>query len=337
MPADPKAQASFEATLRGLIQRQRTKPTPLPSGLSITGQTAIVTGSNVGLGLEASRQLLTKGLSRLVMGVRSQARGDTAAAKLREEFPDSEVSVWILDMESYDSVRDFAGRCGSLPRIDVVILNAGLITPTYQAAAATGHETTLQVNYLSTVLLALLLVPVLKAKRAAGAPRPPVLTVVGSGGAYNATMEMDGGILEQMDNAKGYGPFPAYARSKMLLTVFVGKLAELVDPSDVLINTSNPGMTDGTSFASDGDVILRWIFRVIHFFLARSPEVGASLYLDATLVRGPESHGKLLSDWTIKPFPELWYTEEGQRFADRLVKETMEELEPVGASLPQGA
>lgn len=334
MSVDPKAQASFEATFSGLIQRQRTKPTPLPSDLSITGQTAIVTGSNVGLGLEASRQMLGLGLSHLVMGVRSQAKGDAAAAKLREEFPGSEISVWILDMESYDSVRSFAEQCASLPRIDIVILNAGLMMPTYRTAAETGHEITVQVNYLSTVLLALLLVPILKSKRAPGATRPPVLSIVGSDSAYGASLKMEGPILEQMDESKGYGPF-RYPSTKLLLTVFLGKLAEFVDPTEVLINTSNPGMTGGTSFGHDGNPVLKGLFGVVKYFLARSLEVGASLYLDAALTRGAESHGKFVSDWTIKPFPPLWYTEEGQRFVDRLVEETMNELEPVGASMPQ--
>ncbi|KAI3397654.1 hypothetical protein diail_10525 [Diaporthe ilicicola] len=237
------------------------------SDLSVTGQTAIVTGSNVGLGLAASRQLLQLGLSHLVMGVRSQAKGDAAATQRRKEFPDSEVSVWILDMESHDSVRGFADRCASLPRIDGAILNAGLIMPTYWTVAATGHEITLQVNYLSTILLALLLIPILKSKKALGATKPPVLTIVSSDSAYSASLKLDGAILEQINESKGYGPFPAYTRSKMLLTVFLGKLAELVDPSDVLINMSNPGMTSRTSFGHDSNVILKWLFNVIQYFL----------------------------------------------------------------------
>ncbi|KAF8164487.1 hypothetical protein K438DRAFT_1775464 [Mycena galopus ATCC 62051] len=40
-------------------------------------------GSNVGLGFEASMQLLGLGLSRLVLAVRSPARGNAAAAKMR--------------------------------------------------------------------------------------------------------------------------------------------------------------------------------------------------------------------------------------------------------------
>ncbi|KAL1851336.1 hypothetical protein Daus18300_012582 [Diaporthe australafricana] len=307
MSSSPEADAAAEATWAGLARRQRTPPVPLPADLRATGQTAVVTGSNVGLGLAASRQLLGLGLSHLVMGVRSQAKGDAAASKLRDEFPGAQVSVWLLDMESYDSVREFAARCASeeLPRIDVVILNAGLMAPAYTAVAATGHELTLQVNYLSTVLLALLLVPVLRAKKEAGASRPPVLSIVGSDAHYTAPLNgaaaEEGPVLARVDDPKGFSQFPAYTNSKLLLALFVARLAELVEPGDVLINLSNPGMTKGTAFGRDNWAIARWLFGVVQYFWARTIEVGASVYVDAALTRGAESHGKFISDWTIKP------------------------------------
>lgn len=312
MSSSPEAEAAAEATWAGLARRQRTPPKPLPADLRATGRTAIVTGSNVGLGLAASRQLLGLGLSHLVMGVRSQAKGDAAAGKLRDEFPGAQVSVWTLDMESHDSVRGFAGRCASeLPRIDVVILNAGLMAgPSYTAVAATGHELTVQVNYLSTVLLALLLVPVLRAKKeqgataaAAGASRPPVLSIVGSDAHYTAPLNKaaEGPVLARVDDPKGFSQFLAYTNSKLLLALFVARLAELVEPGDVLINLNNPGMTDGTAFGRDNGAIAKFVFGVLKYFWARSIEVGASVYVDAALTRGAESHGKFISDWTIKP------------------------------------
>lgn len=79
--------AIFETTIRGFLRRQRTTPTPLPTDLRVTNQTAIITGSNGGLGLAASRQPLKLGLSHLIMAVRSQAKGDVAATQLRKEFP----------------------------------------------------------------------------------------------------------------------------------------------------------------------------------------------------------------------------------------------------------
>jgi NAD(P)-dependent dehydrogenase (short-subunit alcohol dehydrogenase family) len=205
-------------------------------------------------------------------------------------------------MESYGSVCGFAQQCTSLLRIDLAILNAGIMVPTYTRVLETGHELTMQVNYLSTALLALLLVPILESKRATNGTKPPVLTVVSTDSAYGGSLEMDGPVISPMDDAKTYGQFPAYSNSKLLLTMFIGKLAELVKPADVLINITNPGMTDGTSFGRDSNPIAKWLFGIIKYFLARSLDIGASLYLDAALVRGAESHEKFISDWTMKPY-----------------------------------
>ncbi|KAK2042400.1 retinol dehydrogenase 12 [Colletotrichum somersetense] len=334
MSAKLQAEAAFETTVRGFLRRQRVSPTPLPTDLRLTGQTAIVTGSNVGLGLSASRQLLELGLSHLIMGVRSQAKGDAAASELRKDFPDSQVSVWVLDMESYDSIRQFTDKCASLPRLDIAILNAGLMMASYKTAAGTGHEMTMQVNYLSTVYLSLLLVPVLKSKKIPGASRPPVLSIVGSDASYMATLKTTNPVLPQCDDPKGYTIQAAYTRSKLLLGFFIAKLAERVNPSDVLINVSNPGMTKGTAFSRDNALILQKIFVVIQHFLARPLDVGASVYLNAALVQGVEAHGSFISEWAIRPYPPIWYTEEGRELGERLVEETMKELKPAGASLP---
>ncbi|KAK1961430.1 retinol dehydrogenase 12 [Colletotrichum sublineola] len=329
-----QADATSETTFRGFLSRQRVPPKPLPTDLRLTDQTAIVTGSNVGVGLAASRQLLELGLSHLIMGVRSQAKGDAAASQLRKDFPDSQVSVWILDMESYQSIRQFTEQCASLPRIDIVILNAGLMMASYKPSALTGHETTMQVNYLSTVYLSLLLIPVLKSKKIPGASRPPMLSIVGSDAAYMAKLKSMNPILPQFDDPKAYRMDLVYMNSKLLLLFFVTKLAELVDPSDVLINVSNPGFTKGTALGHDSSIIMQKIFGVIHYLIARSLEVGASVYLNAVLAQGAESHGSFISEWAIRPFPPIWYTEEGRKLRDRLVEETMKELKPAGASLP---
>jgi NAD(P)-dependent dehydrogenase (short-subunit alcohol dehydrogenase family) len=296
-----ESQASFEATLFGLLHRQFTHPEPLPAGIQLTDQVAIVTGSNVGLGLEASRQLLQLGLSGLVMGVRSQAKGDSAAAQLRNAFPSATISVWVVDLESYDSIRAFADQCATLPRIDIAILSAGLMNTTYTTVPVTKHEITMQVNYLSTALLAILLLPLLRAKRAARATRPPVLTIVGSDAAYGADLETAGPVLQQLDNPKAFSQLPWYSKSKLLLVLFVSKLAELVSSDEVLVNIVNPGMTGGTAFFRRVPAVLLKLVAVVQFLLARPVAVGASTYIHATVAQGKESHGSFISDWAIKP------------------------------------
>ncbi|KAH8203058.1 hypothetical protein TruAng_002786 [Truncatella angustata] len=325
-----ESQAGFEATFLGFLYRQTTKPKRLPADTDLTGQVAIVTGSNTGLGFEACRQLLGFRLSHLIMGVRSQANGDEAAGRLSKEFPGTKISVWIVDMQSYDSVRAFADRCAALPRIDLAILNAALIKMSYTPVPSTGHELSMQVNYLSTALLAILLLPILRSKKVATS-KPPVLSIVGSDMAYLAKMRTKGPILEQLDTPDGYAQLDWYGRAKMLLVFFVAKLADTVD-SDVVINMPNPGTCGGTSFFREWSTLSGVMVAVLQFVFARSAEVGASTYLDATIARGPESHGCFLSDWAIKPYPSLWYTVEGAEFSERLWEETLEELNFAGAS-----
>ncbi|KAK7948804.1 retinol dehydrogenase 12 [Apiospora aurea] len=296
---------------------------------------AIVTGANVGLGLEAARQLLARGLSHLVMGVRSRAKGDAAAAALRKQFPGAAVSVWIVDMESYASVQAFAQRCGDeLPRIDYVILNAGLITTEPTINEATGRELTLLVNFLSTALLTVLLVPVLKAKKqASGGKKPPVLSIVSTDLVWSTDVPRHQPVLSPFQDPKAMGGMEKYRRSKILLTLFVARLAtEYVSAEDVAINLSNPGACKGTDFFRGGGVVVKAVMAVMQALIARTAEAGASNYIDAVLSYGAESHGGFVSDWAVKALPEVWYKPEGRELTDRTWEETVEEFNFAGLS-----
>ncbi|KAK5626611.1 hypothetical protein RRF57_002326 [Xylaria bambusicola] len=302
MSSKLESKASFEATVFGFLCRQFTRPRPIPATTKLTNQVAIVTGSNVGLGLEACRQLLKLGLSHLIMAVRSQARGEVAAQNLRREYPAATISIWTVDFESYESVCGFADRCKTLSRLDIAILNAGIMKSPFTVVPNTKHETMCQVNYLSTVLLGLLLLPILKEKGGSGGTsRPPVLTFIGSDRAYEVNVEKTGPVLQQLDRPKRFTQFDWYGKTKLLLTLFVSKLAQLVDPDDVLVNMANPGMTKGTDFFRGIPSIFMPIIRFGQFLLARPVVVAASIYVDAVLARGKESHGSFLSDWAIKP------------------------------------
>jgi NAD(P)-dependent dehydrogenase (short-subunit alcohol dehydrogenase family) len=139
---------------------------PLPPTLTLQEKTAIITGASSGLGTECARQILQLQPNLLILAVRSQSKGDATAATLQAEFPKARIEVWILDMESYDSVRDFAKRCETLPRLDAAILNAGLGKMHYARSGpdGKGREVTIQVNYLTTVLLTILLTPLMTPK-----------------------------------------------------------------------------------------------------------------------------------------------------------------------------
>ncbi|EQL00452.1 NAD(P)-binding domain protein [Ophiocordyceps sinensis CO18] len=137
-----------------------TPPTPTAR---FDDKTIIVTGSNVGLGLEAARHFGRLGAARVILAVRDLDKGEAAKRSLDATLrrSPSPVSVWRLDLCCYDSVRDFAARVEELPRVDVVCQNAGIATGTFRLCE--GDESTITTNVVGAVLLALLLLPKLKA------------------------------------------------------------------------------------------------------------------------------------------------------------------------------
>lgn len=273
---------------------------PIPTGTRLTGQTAVITGSNTGLGFEAGRQLLQLDLSRLILAVRSQAKGNAAAEVLRNEFPRAQIDAWILDMENYESIMEFSRRCTTLGRIDVVILNAAVQNSGHCVSAATGKEQTFQVNYLSTMILSVLLLPILQAKGGFSG-QPARLTVVTSTTAYFADFDRSKPIFPQFD--KAYDVTKWYSREKLLLMIFMRKLAGLVDPDEVIINSVCPGLVGGTEIwrSLNTNVFLRCIFATYFVLFGRSLQEGASTYIHAVVIGGKETHAKFLSDWGVRP------------------------------------
>jgi NAD(P)-dependent dehydrogenase (short-subunit alcohol dehydrogenase family) len=332
MSADLEKDLHWESSILGILYKQLlVHPKPLPTKVSLRGQTAVITGSNSGIGLEASRQLLQLGLSRLIMAVRSQASGDTAAEKLRTEFPSVDIQVWLLDMAEYDSIDAFDKQCRGLDRIDYIILNAAMQSSTFKRHNKTGHELVFQVDYISTVLLCMLLASVLKDKNHTGATiKPPVLTIVGSDTMYLSKFPAAKPVFTRMDDPTGYARMKQYMDSKLLLMVFIRQLAQQISPDDVIINVCNPGMVTGTGLGRNGNPNPGFAEkRVVPLFvkaLGRKVQSGASVYIHALLGEGKRGHGSFISDWTIKPFARVLYTKEGQDLSERLWQETMEEL-----------
>ena len=102
--------------------------TPLYPTKPFTDQTIIVTGANVGLGLEAARHFVRLNAAKVILGVRNLEKGEAAKQSIEaSEKREGVIEVWWSDLASYQSVRDFARRAKDLERLDVVVENAGKI------------------------------------------------------------------------------------------------------------------------------------------------------------------------------------------------------------------
>jgi NAD(P)-dependent dehydrogenase (short-subunit alcohol dehydrogenase family) len=276
----------------------------------VKGKCAIVTGSNTGLGFESARQLLSLGLSHLVMGVRSLERGNAAATKLRAANSSAEIEVWELDMESYDSIQAFVRNCqDNLSRIDIVILNAGLAPLQFATIPAIGHEKTIQVNHISTVFLTVLLLPVLKSN--SKGQTPPRITLVNSVTSHLCKFpnKSKRPLLSSFDDT-AITPWNAeerYGVSKLLCQLFIVKLAESVNPEDVIINMVDPGLTKGTGLARDIKGLLTLAVKAFLSIAGRPVDRGAATYVDAVFGHGKESHGCFLMNCKISPYVTIRY------------------------------
>jgi len=254
------------------------------------------------LGYEAGLQLLGLKLSHLILAVRSPQRGDAAAAKMRQLYPKANIEVWQVDMSSYDSIRAFARRAETqLSRIDIVILNAGVIKLSYNTVESTGHEEILQVNYLSTMLLAILLLPILKAK---GIPsgQPACLTIVSAAltlAAKFANRDANP-LFTALDDPKQFDNQENYNTSKLLAHMFLWNLVDYVSADDVIINLADPAWCRGTELTRDAKGVMK-VAMVAFGTLGRTPKVGASCFIDAVVNKGKESHGCFLMSWEIHP------------------------------------
>lgn len=185
-----------------LIQFARDQHTNLaliPKPQDCNGATYIVIGSNTGIGFECAKHLVQLYAKRVILGVRTPRKGEEAKARIEMETGRKGVlEVWHFDATSYDSVKDFAKKVHDLDRVDAIIANAGVALDKYSTAE--GLETTLTVNDVSTMLLAVLVLPKLQ-ESARTFNISTNLVVVGSNVAFDAK-----GVLENVDGDILEGP-----------------------------------------------------------------------------------------------------------------------------------
>lgn len=132
-----------------------------PSNQQLNNKVIILTGSTGGIGIEIAKELCTRSVAHLILACRNLKK----AAEIKNALIKINAKVIIdirhLDLESIQSVRQFAQTVqNDFPKIDVLINCAGGKFKIKQTS--NGFEQNVQVNYLSQFLLTYLLLPLLK-------------------------------------------------------------------------------------------------------------------------------------------------------------------------------
>lgn len=147
--------------------------------MDFTDETILITGANTGLGLVSAVHCLQKGAARVIITSRDAKKGAAAVSQVKHLSGDVKgtVEVWPLDLLHRKSIEALAERASHLPRLDRVLLNAGLATMNFKTV--NGIEEMTAVGVYGTFLLLALLMPTLRGSgRVTG--RKSTVTVVSS-------------------------------------------------------------------------------------------------------------------------------------------------------------
>ncbi|KAI9817911.1 MAG: hypothetical protein M1832_004531 [Thelocarpon impressellum] len=298
---------------------------------SFAGQTVVVTGSNVGLGLEAARHFVRLDAAKVILAVRSAERGEAARRDIKgTEGKAGVVEVWQLDLGSYDSVRQFASRAQGLERLDVVVENAAIYTFTF--GLLEGSESTITVNVISTFLLALLLLPKLR-ETAVKFDVIPRLVVVASFVHFLTKFPAAKSerIFDALNDEKQAEMNDRYNVSKLIEIYVVRELAGLLDGSDkpgrVVLNCLNPGFCR-TAIMREASGLQKAFIDFAKVPFSRSAEVG-SRTLVAAAAAGVESHGQYLDDCRVGQVHGNVSGAQGQATQKRVWAELAAKLEEI--------
>lgn len=228
----------------------------------------IVTGATNGIGLVTAHELARTGATVVVVG-RNHQRVDAALAHIRNDIPSANLGSFVADLSRVSEIQLLASHIAqTYQRVDVLINNAGAFFQSRQLSAD-GIEMTFALNHLAPFVLTNLLMNQLRASA------PARIINVSSAAHQGASM-----LFDDLQFAKRYNGWQAYAQSKLANLLFTYELADRLQDSDITVNALHPGFVN-TGFGQGDQSLFTMVFGVLQKYIAISPEQGAqtSIYL----------------------------------------------------------
>ncbi len=172
--------------------------------------------------------------AEVVLAGRNEANGREAIRKILPLSPGVGVRFELLDLADLASVSAFSNRLLAEDRpVDLLINNAGVMTPPTRRTTADGFELQFGTNYLGHFALTAQLLPLLQRGSA------PRVVEVGSG-----AHRLGGAIhFDDLQWERSYKPWAAYAQSKLAILMFALELQRRSDAAGwgLMSNAAHPG------------------------------------------------------------------------------------------------
>jgi NAD(P)-dependent dehydrogenase (short-subunit alcohol dehydrogenase family) len=200
----------------------------------LSGRFAVVTGANSGLGFGLAKSLAGAGAD-VVMAIRNRAKGEAAIAEIRREQPSARLTIRQLDLSSLKSVAALGDELVADGRpIDILINNAGVMTPPQRQETDDGFELQFGANHLGHFALTGHLLPLLRA-----AERARVVTV-SSIAAGQRNLDFNDPNAQD-----GYKPMRCYGVAKLAQLMFAMELDRRSRDRGwgLISNAAHPGLS----------------------------------------------------------------------------------------------
>ncbi len=225
------------------------------------GRSAIVTGTG-GLGYETALALTKNGAEVIIAG-RDKAKGAEAVKKIRNSVASANIRFEELDLASLASVQAFGERMNNERQsLDLLINNAGVMTPPTRKTTKDGFELQFGTNYLGHFALTAHLMPLLRKGK------NPRVVHLGSIAHRSGVIHFDDLQFEGR-----YKAMEAYSQSKIAMIMFALELQRRSDASgwgllsipvhpgisrtDLLLNGAGPNSSAGIARRLLGPILFQ--------------------------------------------------------------------------------
>ncbi|MCF0181382.1 MAG: SDR family NAD(P)-dependent oxidoreductase [Muribaculaceae bacterium] len=207
----------------------------------------IVTGSTDAMGSLITRRLAEQG-KPVLLASRNLVKAQQYAELLRKETKNNDIQCLQLDLNSFELVQDFVARLTALNRpVAALINNAGNL-PRRASVSPNGYDHCVQVNFLSTALLSMLVAP-----------------LIVEGGRIIMSTSITRRLVSlpyEFPNISHFTQIGSYAQSKLALTLFSIYISTTLKTRRIIVNCVNPGIIKSSMVALN-----KWVDKMADYLV----------------------------------------------------------------------